>query len=158
MGNDQSTNNDVRKHEELRLLYKTAHKDIQDSKYQQWKITSYGLLLYAALVVITNLVLVHSQISSAGKLVLCLLALLVLGFCIYVNWSLQQSINIARTRMKIIRGSFTPASQEIINKELSDKEEKFAQIWVVLTLFLVVGLFTVWILVFTLAASFYAHS
>jgi|KBSSwiStaDraftv2_1062776.scaffolds.fasta_scaffold1531033_2 hypothetical protein len=160
MGNDQSmnidqyTNNDARKHEELRLLYETAHKDIQDSKYQQWKVTSYGLLLFAALIVITNLILVHSQISFAGKLALCLLALLVLAFCIYINWSLQQAINIARTRMKMIRESFIPASREIISKELSDKEEKFAEIWVVLVLLLILGLFTVWTLVFTLASPF----
>jgi hypothetical protein len=91
-------------------------------------------------------------------LALCLLALLILGFCIYFNWSLQQSINIARSRMETIRGSFTPATQEIIGKELSDKEEKFAQIWVALVLFLIVGLFTVWILVFNLTSSLYAHS
>ena len=94
-------NDKSRKYEELRLLYSVTVTDIAGFKQQQWKVTNYGLLLYAAIASIPTLL--QHEFSQAEYIFLWLtsLAVLITG-CVLV-WMFHASLKARWERLTEIR-------------------------------------------------------
>lgn len=130
--------------EELRLLYQTSVTELEFFKRQQWSVTNYALLLYAAIVGITRLL--DGDVSSLEKLVLCLVATIVATLGVYILFVLNNSIDIRRARLAAIRTEFTALYQSAwVAKE---KDDKIFRVFSLLILVKLIGVVTVWWLVF----------
>lgn len=103
---DQKNMEDTRKaEEELCLLYQITTQDLVFFKQQQWSVTNYVLLLYAAVVGLTQLSEIET--TSCERFVLCVLAT-VLGISgIVILWKIEKSIAVRRDRLDKIRKLFT---------------------------------------------------
>jgi hypothetical protein len=106
---EKSTTLDDKAQEDLRILFKVCADDLAFLKGQQWQITNYGLLLYAAEVGIVRSICDSSyiMISFFEHLFLQIIALSVLIFSWYVLRQLQNSINKGRERMRNVRIKLT---------------------------------------------------
>ena len=74
--------------EELRLLYQTSVVELEFFKRQQWSVTNYGLLLYAAIVSVPRFF--DNGISDAERWVLCLVATTIGVAGIYILKGVKQ--------------------------------------------------------------------
>ena len=93
-----------RKHEELRLLYSISVGELANFKQQQWRVASYGLLLYAVIYWIAN----HVENLTAYLVAIfyCLVFLIAA-----VGLSLEEALDILierrRERLNRIRSYFS---------------------------------------------------
>jgi hypothetical protein len=143
-GNDEKENPVPEKiNDELRLLYASCVSEIADFKRQQWNVTNYGLLSYAAIASLPKFV--------AGKLavweLLVLIALtgaVLLAGC-YVVRVLDDGIELRRDRLRAVRKHFT---QEFKDARLAGHPEPKKQTlkWFFLAFFGAGGAVTVWLL------------
>jgi hypothetical protein len=133
-----------REHTELQLLYTVSVSDLAFFKNQQWQISNYVLLIYAALVGITQLLRMNPLCSSA--LFLSLLATAVFVVAVWILWQLKLSIEGRRDRLKKIRVVFSKCFQKTweIDKLPNDARNLHACLVGVLA----IGLFCVWWLVY----------
>ncbi|UUZ62268.1 hypothetical protein LP417_18900 [Polaromonas sp. P1-6] len=90
--------------EELRLLYQVTTQDLVFFKQQQWSVTNYVLLLYAAVVGFTQL---SEQTTSCERFVLCVLATVLGASGIVILWKQEKSIAARHDRLDKIRKLFT---------------------------------------------------
>jgi NhaP-type Na+/H+ or K+/H+ antiporter len=92
--------------EELRLLYQVSTQDLAFFKKQQWSVTNYVLLLYGALIYVSQKDAL--QVASLfERFVLCLLATALSVVGILLVYKLEKSIKARRDRLKNIRCTFT---------------------------------------------------
>jgi hypothetical protein len=87
--------------DEMRLLYSTAVSEIAGFKQQQWHITNYGLLLYAA--VSSAPKLLGGSLTNVEYLVLAVVALAVLISGWILIGMFDGSIRVRRERLTHIR-------------------------------------------------------
>lgn len=99
------TENRRKAEEELHLLYQVSVQDLAFFKGQQWSITNYGLLLYAAIVGIPQIP--NICLTPCERLILCLLATALTGSGVFLLWKLERSIKARRDRLKKIFKTFT---------------------------------------------------
>jgi len=130
--------------EELRLLYQTSVTELEFFKRQQWSVTNYALLLYAAIVGIAQLL--TGDIDQTEKLVLCLLGSVVGLLGAYILWVLNNSIEVRKSRLGAIHGNFSEAFRKVWSIE--EKPEEALSIYVLLLMVMVAGIGAVWWLVF----------
>lgn len=128
---DQSEN-EKQKNDELRLLYSACVSEIDSFKKQQWQVTNYGLLLYAAIVSIPKLL---GTLNQVEYFVLFGAAFSVVASGWYLVGVLADSIQVRRKRLTETRKHFT---KEFMNAwrygkteaEVPDNpEEKLQLLW-----------------------------
>jgi hypothetical protein len=100
----EPASNEKRASDELRLLYSSSVSEIASFKQQQWHVTNYAILLFAAIVGIPRLL---DRLNQVEYLVLFGAPLAVLGTGWYVLGMLADSIYIRRKRQTEIRKAFT---------------------------------------------------
>ena len=107
-------------HDELRLLYQVTVSDLSYFKTQQWSLTNYTLLLFAALVAAAK-TLTPGLCSSERWTLIALAVGTALG-ALVILFKLQASISIRQARLQKIRGSFSSAFNEAWSAELKSRE------------------------------------
>lgn len=97
-------NKTPRVYEELRLLYSVTVADIAGFKQQQWKITNYGILLYAAIASIPKLI---KEPNQTEYIILWLASLVVMITGCVLIWMFHGSLKARWERLTETRKSFT---------------------------------------------------
>lgn len=147
MSEDDNKN---RKYEELRLLYSVTVADIAGFKQQQWKITNYGLLLYAAIASVPKLLDKLTQ-TEFVLLWLTSLAVMITGW-VFV-WMFHASLKARWERLTEIRKKYF--TEEFRNAWRGGKSEEAAPddptnrislLWFFQAVFVVGFIFDTWIL------------
>ncbi len=143
-------NDNNRKHDELRLLYSVTVADIAGFKQQQWKITNYGLLLYAAIASVPKLL---EKLAQAEFIVLWLTSLAVMVSGWVLVWMFHASLKARWERLTEIRKrhfteEFRSAWRGGRPEEavLDDPTNRISLIWFFGAIFLVGFLFDTWFL------------
>lgn len=140
------------KYEELRLLYSVSVSDIAGFKQQQWHVTNYGLLLYAAIVSIPKIV-DNLLLNEFGVLYVASFGVMVAGW--YLVGLLHKSIQERRARLVECRKLFTKefmiawrgGKSEEEAPDLPDRpEEKTSLLWLFRVIFGIGFLVDSWIL------------
>ncbi|MCG6975562.1 MAG: hypothetical protein LJE56_04040 [Acidiferrobacterales bacterium] len=131
-------------HEELRLLYQVSVTDLEFFKRQQWSVTNYALLLYAAVVGVAQLI--DGRASEVEKLVLCLVATVVAVLGNYILSLLNKSIEVRKARLQAVRKSFSTTFHSAWSA-IEKSGEKNSIYWS-LRVVMVVGAVLVWWLVY----------
>ncbi|KPK11709.1 MAG: hypothetical protein AMJ68_04875 [Acidithiobacillales bacterium SG8_45] len=131
-------------HEELRLLYEVSVKELEFFKRQQWSVTNYALLLYAAVVGVARLL--NGNVSGAEKLVFCLVATGVAVLGSYILWVLNNSIVVRKARLSAVRKNFSTTFHSAWTAK--EKLEEALSIYGLLMAVVVIGALTVWWLVY----------
>ena len=106
--------------DELRLLYQVTVSDLSYFKTQQWSLTNYTLLLFAALVAAAKTLTPH--LCSSERWALIALAVGTALGALVILFKLQASIRIRQARLEKIRGSFSSAFNEAWSAELKSRE------------------------------------
>ena len=128
----EQSENEKQKNDELRLLYSACVSEIDSFKKQQWQVTNYGLLLFAAIVSIPKLL---GTLNQVEYFVLLGAAFSVVASGWYLVGVLADSIQVRRKRLTETRKKFTP---EFMNAwrygkteaEVPDNpEEKLQLLW-----------------------------
>jgi hypothetical protein len=138
---------DANSHEELRLLYQVSVADLEFFKRQQWSVTNYALLLYAAVVGIAKLL--NDNGTGFERLVLCLVASVVAIFGIYILFVLNNSIAVRRARLAAIRKSFSTTFHSAWSA-MEKSGEKLSIYRSLLTVVIVGALMVWWLMYFEL--------
>lgn len=95
--------------DELRLLYEVTVSDLTYFKTQQWSVTNYSLLLFAAVVGAAQFL--KPAPSQWERVVLGIIALVVASAACTVLWKLQQSVRVRQARLSAARSHFSRAFQ-----------------------------------------------
>ena len=137
-------------HEELRLLYSVTVADIAGFKQQQWKITNYGLLLYAAIASIPKLLGKLTQ-TEFGLLWLISLAVMITGWVLLRMFhdSLEARWErLTEIRKKHFTEEFRSAWRGGKSEEAvpDDPTNRISLLWFFRAVFLVGFIFDTWIL------------
>ena len=136
--------------EELRLLYQTAVADIAFFKQQQWRVTNYGLLLYAAIIAIPKVI--EKKVSIIEYWILFILALVVLIAGLYMLKSLDEAINSGRSRLTESRKHFSQCFMTAWrggkpeNQQPDNPEDKQNLLWLFRSVFVISFLIVSWLL------------
>jgi hypothetical protein len=131
-------------HEELRLLYEVSVTDLEFFKRQQWSVTNYALLLYAAVVGVARLL--DGGVSHLEKLVLCFVATGVAILAGYILWVLNNSIDVRKARLAAIRKNFSTTFHSAWSAR--ERDEEALSIYRSLLAVVVIGVTAVWWLVY----------
>ena len=146
----EQQSNEEQKNDELRFLYTACVSEIDSFKKQQWQITNYGLLLYAAIVSIPKLL---GTLNQVEYFVLFAVAFSVVASGWYLVGVLADAIQVRRKRLIETRKQFT---KEFMNAwrygkteaEVPDKlEAKLQLLWFFRSVFLVGFGAVCWLLV-----------
>lgn len=130
--------------EELRLLYQASVTELEFFKRQQWSVTNYALLLYAAIIGVTQLL--TENIGQAEKLVLCLVATAVATSGGYILLVLNNSIDVRKARIAMIRKNFSVLFHGAWSAK--EKAEEALSVYRLLLAVVIIGAVAVWWLVF----------
>jgi hypothetical protein len=137
--------------QEWHLIYQVSVQDIAFFKGQQWLVTNYGLLLYAAVVGIASLL--RSSLTEAERWVLTALVWAIAGSALYMVWSLDRAIGAARARLAAARDRFTDNVRNTLDAQKQARCTPRADVSVLLTIVLAVaGAIISWLLVCRLHA------
>lgn len=137
--------------QEWRLIYQASVQDIAFFKGQQWRVTNYGLLLFAAVVGIANLRGI--SLTETVRWVLTALVWAVAGSSLYMVWNLDSAIKNARARLAAALKSFTQNVRNALDDQRQARCTHHADVSVLLTIVLAVaGAITSWLLVCRLPA------
>jgi hypothetical protein len=85
----------------IELVYQDAVENLRFFKQQQWTVTNYAFLTYAALIAL-------AQLTEASKDLLLVAVWLVFVYSVFVLASFMWSIGKFRRRVKWIYGKFFP--------------------------------------------------
>jgi hypothetical protein len=127
--------NQEQQKEELQLLYQTSITELEFFKRQQWSVTNYALLLYAAIVGVAQLL--QGNVSAMEKLVLCLVATTVGLLGAYILWVLNNSIDVRKARLVEIHQHFSDNFRQI--RAVQEKPEEALSIYVLLLMVVSIG-------------------
>ncbi len=130
--------------QELLALYQVTTQDLAFFKSQQWTLTNYTLVAFAAIV--GSLHIDSSlTIGPCGRLVLCLIATLIGVIAAWVLWRLKRAIDERRDRLKRIFARFSLTFRDARGEKTQvGSNEMLAFLCVLLG----IGLGFVWWLVF----------
>lgn len=136
--------------EEWRLIHQISAQEIDFFKGQQWKISNYGLLLYAAIVGIATLL--RCSPTEAERWALSALVWIIGACGVYVVWNLHKAIEAQRTRLNVAFDHFSENVRKTLSA-LNLESRVHADVSVLLTIVLVMGaVITSWLLVCRLQA------
>jgi len=141
---------DMNKDEELRLLYQVTVSDLASYKRQQWQVTNYGLLLYAAIISIQKLL---GNIFPWEVFALIIAAIAICASSSLILIKLDKSIKGLRRGLTELRRHFTnefriawEAGRPELNSS-DDPDRKLDYTWF-FCLILIIGLTAViWLLI-----------
>lgn len=129
--------------EELLALYQVTAQDLVEFKNQQWVLANYALIGFASIIGIPRIPGV--DVSSCGRLLLCLGGTLVAVVAAWILWRLKTSIEERRARLQRIFPRLSLTFQAARGgKTLVSATEMFF----FLCLLLALGLVLVWWLVY----------
>jgi len=146
----EQNQNEKQKNDELRVLYSACVSEIDSFKKQQWQITNYGLLLYAAIVSIAKLL---GTLNQVEYFVLFTAAFIIVASGWYLVGVLADSIQVRRKRLTETRKQFTSEFMRAwrygkTEAEVPDEpEEKLQLLWFFRAVFLVGFGAACWLLV-----------
>lgn len=124
---------------ELLVLYQVNTQDLANFKDQQWTLTNYTLIAFAAIIGIPQIPAI--EISICGRLILCGIATIVALLATWLIWRLRTSIEDRRKRNERIFPRLTPAFRAARGHKTVISS---TEIYVFLVLFLLIGLGLVW--------------
>jgi hypothetical protein len=93
--------------EELRLLYQVTVSDLSYFKTQQWSVTNYIVLSYAAIVGATRLI--DGPLTTFDRVVFVALAMFAAIGGLVIQSKLEKSIQVRQSRLDAARERFTEA-------------------------------------------------
>lgn len=114
-------------HAELILLYEVSVSDLTFFKRQQWAVTNYALLLYAALFGLAQLS--SGGVNYSARLGLLLLATVILIVGIWLLWRLEKSITVRKLRLKHLRDTAFSYGFRMAWKAGKKEDEYFPVSW-----------------------------
>jgi hypothetical protein len=133
--------------EDLRLLYSVSVSDIQNFKGQQWKVTNYVLLLFAAITSISQLV---KNLYCAERTVLCVFTIAVVVVGCYFTKRLHNSIKLRQGRLGLIQDRLGDEFKEIWKGNMSDAQicaSKQDVLWLFWSVQIVSAVVVFWLLI-----------
>jgi small-conductance mechanosensitive channel len=128
---------------ELLALYQVNTQDLANFKDQQWTLTNYTLVAFAAIIGVPRIPGI--EVSICGRLVLCVIATIVALLATWLIWRLRTSIEDRRKRNERIFPRLTPAFRAARGDKTAISS---TEMYVFLVLFLLIGLGLVWWLVY----------
>lgn len=152
----EQSENDKQKSDELMLLYSACVSEIDSFKKQQWQVTNYDLLLFAALVSIPKLL---GTLNQVEYFVLFGAAFAAVASGWYLVGVLADSIQVRRKRLTETRKQFTKEFMYAwrygkTESEVPDNpEEKLQLLWFFRSVFLVGFAAACWLLVRSACAT-----
>ncbi|MGH6791446.1 MAG: hypothetical protein ACRECF_01745 [Methyloceanibacter sp.] len=94
---------------EIGAIFQDAAENIRFAKLQQWRVTNYALLTYAAAYLLRGEELLK---TCGGKIALTLIVAVAWAFSSFVLWRLEHSMEKFRDRIAwVYERSFTPKEQ-----------------------------------------------
>lgn len=105
--------------EDLRLLYQVTVADLSYFKTQQWSVTNYALLLFAALVGVSQFI---ESPSVYERVFLCILAFAALSSALVILAKLQTSILVRQARLAAAMDNFSPSFKKAWAAEPKGRE------------------------------------
>jgi hypothetical protein len=130
--------------EELRMLYQVTVSDLSYFKTQQWSVTNYALLIYAALVGVTQLL--KPSPTSCERFFLSALAVAGMVAALVVLSKLQRSILVRQSRLVAARDNFSVSFKQAWAAEVKGPEYVHSIYFLYATV-LIGGVLTIWLLV-----------
>lgn len=124
---------------ELLALYQVNTQDLTNFKGQQWSLTNYALVAFAAIIGIPRIPGI--VVSSCGRLILCVIATAVTLLATCLLWRLRTSIEDRRKRNDRIFLRLSPAFRTARGEKTTVSS---TEMYAFLVLFLVIGLGLVW--------------
>ncbi len=142
MGDDPS--DDAR--EAWRLIYQIGVQNIAFLKRQQWAVTNYALLLYAALIAISQLL--PTSANNIERLVFTTIVIALAVAAIWMLWSLHHSITLERHVLDAARTDFPDEVRNRIQELTRGRAHSRPDVSILLTAVLAGGAVIVaWLLV-----------
>ncbi len=132
---EESKNSD-QEHDDFLELHRTAIHDIAFFKLQQWRVTNYALLLYAAIVALPKFLPPPLSLVEAPLRWLLSFAVVALGGMVLCQ--LQKSIGKGRARLNKIREHFSKNALDAWAAGGKSSEDRPSLLWLFLSV-LVVG-------------------
>ena len=131
-----------RKFEELRLLWQLSANGIEFFKSQQWRVTNYGILIFAAMIGIAEFIS-NKEPKYWFSCILLLAPPIVAVFGIYILNKLQNDIEKIRKRLQRIEPQFTDEFRMALRGKLDHQEweEKNKSIFYLMVVALLFGAF-----------------
>lgn len=129
--------------EELLVLYQVTAQDLAEFKNQQWVLTNYALVAFAAIIGIPRIPGV--DVSSCGRLLLSVGGTLVFLVAVWIIWRLKTSIEDRRGTLQRIFPRLSPTFQVARGEKTPVSA---TEVFLFLCLLLVLGLVLVWWLVY----------
>lgn len=137
--------NETEEKADLRLLYQCSVSDIAFFKKQQWKVTNYGLLLYAVIVAVPKIL--RRELFGYEYIVLFLIADLIYIAGLYVLISLDESLKKSRKRLIAAKHRMSPSFIEIwrADSDYQEPEKKESLLWVFISVMTMGLVFVAWL-------------
>jgi hypothetical protein len=133
--------------QEWLVLYQLAVEDIRFFKDQQWKISNYAILLYAAIVTISQIV---KPLTYSERCVLTILTLIIAACTTWILISLQSSINNARKEHTEASKYFKPDIRTTVAQLQQLSLKTPAITWFLIIAVWLSGAIAVWLIAFRL--------
>ena len=140
-------NQTIDNQEELRMLYHITVSDLSYFKTQQWSVTNYSLLIYAALVGVAQLL--NPTLNNCERLFLSVLALATMAAGILVLRKLQTSILVRQARLDAARDNFSDIFKQAWAAETKSPEYVHSIYFLYATV-IISGVLAVWLVGFRL--------
>ncbi|MCI0559091.1 MAG: hypothetical protein MN733_11390 [Nitrososphaera sp.] len=112
--------------EEIRTIYGLVVSDVQFFKLQQFRVTNYGLVLYAAVIAVPKL-LEKNGLSPYEYFALFIVAFVVLAAAWLLLGSLAQAIEKGRKRLDEVKKHLTDEARAIVAFESA--KDKASLLW-----------------------------
>jgi len=137
--------NSTHEREDLRLLYQVTVGDLTYFKTQQWSVTNYTVLVFAALVGATQII--DGPLTTIDRGILIVLALVAAVGGLLVQHKLQKSIGVRQSRLDVVREQFSTAFHFAWAAE--DKgQEYFHSIYFLRAAIVLGAVFVIWLVAF----------
>ena len=133
--------------ENLRLLYSVSVSDIQNFKEQQWKVTNYVLLLFAAIISLSQFA---KNMYCAERTILCVFTLVIVVVGCYFTRRLHTSIKIRQGRLALIQKQLGDEFIEIWKGQMSERDiatSKQDVLWLFWSVQIVSSVVVLWLLI-----------
>ena len=140
-------NQPIDNQEELRMLYQITVSDLSYFKTQQWSVTNYSLLIYAALVGVAQLL--NPTLANSERFFLSGLALTAMAAGITVLRKLQTSILVRQARLDAARDNFSNIFKQAWAAETKGPEYVHSIYFLYATV-IISGVLVVWLVGFRL--------
>ena len=120
-----------------KLVFDTVIGDLKFLKNQQWKITNYVLLTYAAIYTISKLFYIESGIHLPTKIVSSILVILLSASGISLLYLNNKDILLARERIETCKKEFGPYYRSILKPQSVNYKNNISKFLLLLMYFII---------------------